>query len=213
MKNIYKTLIFILTFSIPVMLFAQIDNPVSNIKTIARYSKKGVELRWIPDNPTILKLSFKNSFAIERSEGNSKFIEIATLKTLSDSDWISLIQNERDTTVKSDLELAMDFELGGKDSIASSINFDEGLADMREKKSKEDFTYGVLLLTALKDSVVARVLALGYTDVTAIEGKTYNYRVRLNAKSDIYEIKNGEVSIVAKIKADAYKNEVYVTSK
>jgi hypothetical protein len=48
----------------------------------------GAELRWIPDNKTILRLGFDNSYTIERSDsGLNKFENIATVKTFSRAKW------------------------------------------------------------------------------------------------------------------------------
>ncbi len=213
MRQLYITLILILGCTVPLLLSAQIDKPVSKIKTVARYTHRGVELRWVPDNILTLRLGFKNSYTVERSEGKGKYKQIAVIKSLPENEWRDLIKTERDSVVKSDLELAMDFELDSKDTRTANVSLEQGITDLKEKKSREDLQYGILVLISLKDSVVARTIALGYTDATAAEGKIYNYRIRLNGKSDIYEIGEGEVTIAAKIIPEAYKNEVRVIPK
>ena len=94
--------------------------------------------------------------------------------------------------------------------MRKTINLDEGIYELNEQKSKEDMVYAVFVLTALKDAKVAESLGLGMTDGTAEQGKTYDYKVTLNTKSQIYEIQNGEVTIKAIVNPNGYKNEVFV---
>jgi hypothetical protein len=171
----------------------------------------GAELRWIPDNKTILRLGFDNSYTIERSDsGLNKFENIATVKTFSRAKWDSLISNEKNPETKSNLELAIDFLFAENNFEQKKISLDEGIAELNEQKSKEDMIYAVFVLTAIKDAKVAEALGLGFIDKTVKVGSIYNYRIKLNGKSSIYEIEDGLVNIKASLNPNKYKNEVFV---
>ncbi len=196
-----------------VSLFAQAQLEVGTCKiaTIARYTQKGVELRWIPDNKTILKLSFTNGFIIERADsGTNRFESIARIKTFNQSIWEQLIAKETDSAAKSNLELAMEFLFANSSTEKKEISLDKGIAELNEQKSKEDMVYAIFVLTAIKDTKVAEALGLGFIDKTVQEGKTYTYRITLSATSSLYKIENGFVNIKASINSNKYKNEVFV---
>ena len=107
-KNILYINFFCLC--ITTVSFAQIEGVKSNIATVGRYTNKGIELRWIPDNKTTLRLGFDNGFTIERSElSMNKFTTVATIKAFDKSKWEKMIAEEKDTLVKNNLELGMDF--------------------------------------------------------------------------------------------------------
>ncbi|MBC7651397.1 MAG: hypothetical protein H7101_06590 [Deinococcales bacterium] len=208
-KTILYINIFCLLFSISG--FAQIEGVKSNIATIGRYTNKGIELRWIPDNKTILRLGFDNSFTIERSDfGANKFSTVATIKAFDKSKWEKMIAEEKDTTVRNNLELGMEFLFVEKKKEKTAINLDAGIAELNEQKATEDMMYAVFVLTAIKDGKVAEALGLGWVDNTAQAGKTYNYTVKLNAKSAIYTIENGMVTVKAAFDPNQFKNEVFV---
>ena len=211
MKKLIPYTLF--TCLMSVSLFSQAQFEVSNCKiaTIARYNQKGVELRWMPDNKTILKLSFKNEFIIERADsGTNRFENVTTVKASNQSQWEKLIANETDSATKSNLELAMEFLFANESSEKNAISLDKGIAELNEQKSKEDMVYAIFVLTAIKDAKVAEAFGLGFIDKTAQEGKIYTYRISLNAKSSLYKIENGLVNIKAAINPNKYKNEVFV---
>jgi fibronectin type 3 domain-containing protein len=183
----------------------------SKIAVVARYKSTGVELRWIPDNKTIMNLALESSFNVERREsGNNKFTKIKEIKALSKKQWEELISSETNPELKSNLELASDFLFADKVASEKEINLDEGIYELNKQKSKEDMVYAVFVFSAIKDAIVAQSLGLGLTDKTVEPGKTYDYRISLNAKSPIYEIQNGEITIKTIENPDAYKNEVFV---
>ncbi|MHB8581319.1 MAG: fibronectin type III domain-containing protein, partial [Ignavibacteriaceae bacterium] len=208
----YKILfIFILLTLFPFWVNGQSDIPKCKIAAVARYSSVGAELRWIPDNKTILRLGFDNSYTIERSDsGSSKFDSISTVKAFSQSSWDSLISIEKNPESLSNLQLASDFLFADKNTEKNQISLDKGIAELNAQKSKEDMIYAVFVLTAIKDAKVADALGLGFIDNSVKAGRTYTYRIKLNAKSSIYEIENGEVNVKAVLNPDKYKNEVFV---
>ena len=190
---------------------AQFEVGTCKIATIARYTQKGVELRWIPDNKTILKLSFKNGFTIERSDsGANRFEGIGIAKAFEQAKWEKLIADEKDSATKSNLELAMEFLFANESSEKKEISLDKGIAELNEQKSKEDMVYAIFILTAIKDAKVAEALGLGFIDKTVQDGKIYTYRINISAKSALYKIENGLVNIKAAINPNKYKNEVFV---
>jgi len=206
---LFLTFISCLIFNINVN--GQDDKTKSKIATIARYTNEGIELRWIPDNKTILQLGFKNNYTIERSQSNSnQFEKITTVYVLSDAKWDSLITVESNIETQSNLELARDFLFADTDNEEKRINLDEGIAELKEQKCKEDMVYAVFVFTAIRDGKVANALGLSFIDKSVKTGETYIYRIKLEAKSSVYDIEDGEVTINASLNPDRYKNEVLV---
>ncbi len=211
MKKIIHPLIILSLHLVSFLSFAQIEGAKSSIATIGRYTANGIELRWIPDNKTILRLGFSNSYTIERSDpGTGKIENIATVKTSDKATWESLITSEKDTATKSNLEVAMEFLFAGRDPTEKGFSLDAGIAELNEQKGKEDMIYALFVLTAIKDGKVAEALGIRFIDKTAITGKTYSYRITLNARSTIYKIEDGAVTVKAAPDGNKYKNEVLV---
>lgn len=211
MKKFIPYILFTCLMSVSNFSQAQLEVGTCKIATIARYNQKGVELRWIPDNKTILKLSFKNGFTIERSDsGTNRFAKIGNVQAFDQTKWEQLVASETDSASKSNLELAMEFLFEIPSSEQNVISLDKGIAELNEQKSKEDMVYAIFVLTAIKDAKVAEALGLGFIDKTVQEGKIYTYRITLSAKSDLYKIENGIVNIKAAINPNKYKNEVFV---
>src|ERR1035437_1628881 len=212
MKNISILISAVSILLFPLFSKGQSTIATSKIAVVGRYTSICAELRWIPDNKTILRLSFDNSFTIERSDsGMNNYQNIAISKAFSKEKWDSLIVNEKNPESKSCLGLAADFLFADpKTDQKNIINLDNGIAELNEQKSKDDMIYAVFVLTTIKDAKVAEALGLGFVDRTAKEGGTYTYRIKLNAKSSIYEIEDGIVNIKATVNPDKYKNEVFV---
>ena len=211
MKKFIPYILFTCLMSVSNFSQAQFEVGTCKIATIARYTQKGVELRWIPDNKTILKLSFKNGFTIERSDsGANRFEGIGIAKAFEQAKWEKLIADEKDSATKSNLELAMEFLFANESSEKKEISLDKGIAELNEQKSKEDMVYAIFILTAIKDAKVAEALGLGFIDKTVQDGKIYTYRINISAKSALYKIENGLVNIKAAINPNKYKNEVFV---
>lgn len=211
MKKFVPYILFIGVMTMGLVSQAQMEIGISKIATIARYSQTGVELRWIPDNRTILKLSFENEFIIERSDSGANHFEmIGKVKAFNQSQWEQLIASETDSSTKSNLEVAMEFLFAKPSSEKNEINLDGGISELTEQKGKEDMVYAIFVLTAIKEAKVAEALGLGFIDKTAKEGKIYTYRITLSAKSALYKIENGLVDIKASNNPNKYKNEVFV---
>lgn len=211
MKKIIPYILFTCLISFSNDAQAQLEVGTCKIATIARYTAKGVELRWMPDNKTILKQSFENGFTIERADsGTNRFENIANTKAFNQAKWEELITSEKDSATKSNLELAMEFLFANTSSEKKEISLDKGIAELNEQKSKEDMVYAIFVLTAIKDAKVAEALGLGFIDKNVQEGKIYTYRISLLAKSALYKIENGLVNIKASINPNKYKNEVFV---
>lgn len=196
-------------------------NPVSYINLVGRYTEgKGIDIRFFPDKKSVLETGFKDGFIIERmlfdttvkrkADDTLVYTEIARIYPYADKQWESAISNQKNLEAKNDLEIARDFLKNIDKKEGGAFNFDKGIAELKDQKSKEDFEYMVFELTALKNSNVAIALGLGYTDSTAIKGKSYFYRVRLIGKSDIYQIIPVDYRIVAENLNKGYQNPVYV---
>ena len=211
MKYIIRVCIITNLFLSSVNAFSQSDEAKSKLAAIGRYKETSIELRWIPDNKTILQMGFKNGFIVERSDSaRNNFITIATVKALSRVAWDSLIVNEKNSETKSNLELAADFLFSDTKVTPNDLSLNEGIAELQEQKSKEDLVYAIFVLTTIKDAKVAQALGLGIIDNTVKEGETYTYKIKLNAKSAIYKIEDGQVNVKAVSNPSKYNNEVFV---
>ena len=196
-------------------------NPMSYIKTTGRYSVgKGIELRFFPDNKSILETGFKYGYVIDRmlydttmiknGTDSLKYVEIATISPYTDTQWESLIDRENDLEEKNNLMLGFDFINNISNKTGGSFSLENGIAELNEQKSKEDFEYLVFALTALKSKNTAFAMGLAFTDSSVVEGNTYVYRVRPIGKSDIYTIIPVDYIIFAEELRSGYKNEVEV---
>lgn len=211
MKNIVRILFMSSLLFSAGYGFCQPRMAKCKIAAVARYTSGAIELRWIPDNKTILHLGFANSFTIERSDsGSHLFQKISTVKAFSRTSWDTLILNEKNAETKSNLELAMDFLFPGKKTEQKGLNLDDGIAGLNEQKAKEDMVYAIFVLTAIKDTKIAEALGLGFIDKTVKKGGTYTYRIILDAASSVYQVEQGEVSLKAMLNPEKYRNEVFV---
>ena len=94
--------------------------PVSNVNALGRYTDgKGVEMRFFPDQKSVMELGFINGFSIERalfdiivleSETDTLvYKEIAKLKPYNAAQWETAISQEQNSKSKQELEIARDF--------------------------------------------------------------------------------------------------------
>jgi hypothetical protein len=179
--------------------------------SIGRYSEIGVELKWIPENKTILQLGFANTYEIERSDSSiGIYQQIAKINTFNKAKWEALIDAETDLDKKSNLEMTMDFLFAKNNNQPTKVNLENGIGELNEQKTKEDMINTVIVLNATKDNKVAEALGLYYIDKSIIAGHTYFYRIKLNTKSDIYKIENGEVKIKCTTNKEDYKTNIFV---
>ncbi len=195
--------------------------PTSFVNVVGRYTEgKGVEIRFFPDKKSVLEVGFKNGFSIERTlfDSNAKrketdtldYVEIAKVFPYKDSQWESTISSEKNLGSRNELEIARDFLKNISKREGGAFNFDKGIAELKDQKSKEDYQYMVFALTALQNADVAAALGLGYTDNTAIKGKSYFYRVRPLGASSMYNIIPVDYFIIAENLKKGYDNPVYV---
>jgi hypothetical protein len=208
MKNKYKQVVITLILFLSINGYSQNTELTSKIQAVGRYVPgTGVELRFFPDRKATLNLGLKDGFYIERSIGiTDDFTRIATIQPFSSAQWEEVLSLH---SQNQDLELAKDFYDNLEISSGGNFDFEEGIASLKEQKAAEDFEYMVFLLTAIKDKFVAEALGLSYIDATAIEGETYQYRVKLVAKSNLYTIENVPYRITAEANDSQYKNKVY----
>ncbi|MCX6174058.1 MAG: hypothetical protein NTZ27_04825 [Ignavibacteriales bacterium] len=195
--------------------------PTSYVNVVGRYTEgKGVELRFFSDKKSVLEIGFKNGFSIERTLFDSKvkrkqtdtlvYVEIAKVFPYKDNQWETAISNEKNLDSKNELEVARDFLKNISKREGGVFSFDKGIAELKDQKSKEDYEYMVFALSALQNANVANALGLGYTDSTAIKGKSYIYRVRPLSASNMYKIIPVDYFIVAEKLKKGYDNHVYV---
>lgn len=234
MKNLLKSnmrkhnrrLMYIVTmFLFANICFAQEADtttiPTSYINVVGRYTEnKGVELRFFPDKKSVLEVGFKNGFRIERTlfDSNAKrkktdtlnYVEIAKVFPYKDSQWESIISSEKNLDSRNELEIARDFLKNISKREGGAFNFDKGISELKDQKSKEDYEYMIFALSALQNANVATALGLGYTDNTAIKGKSYFYRVIPLGASSMYKIIPVDYFIIAENLKKGYDNPVYV---
>jgi hypothetical protein len=211
MKNILCIAVLMGICLMPVVSVAQSKPGKASIGMLGRYTSNGVELRWIPDNKTILRLGFQQGYSLERRQaGSGAWNKMAAIKPYAQAQWQTLIANETNPDTRSNLELAMDFLFAGDQADPAKLNLDQGIAALNERKSKEDMVYAVFVLTALREAKVAEALGLAYTDKTVQQGIEYEYRVSLIAQSPVYAVENGSVKINTVLQKNPYQYEVFV---
>jgi uncharacterized protein len=183
----------------------------SKIAGIVRFKNDAIELRWLADNKTVLKLGFNNSYTIERRDsGASRFEIIATVNAFNRTAWEKSIQSETDTTEKNALETAREFLFAPTSSDQKPFSMESGIGDIGDAKSKEDMVYALFVLSTIKSGKAAEALGLRYIDKNVKPGRGYEYRISLNATSAIYQIEPALLNIKAMADINKYKNDVMV---
>lgn len=211
MKRIFNAIIPVLVCFFPVVTSAQTEIAKSTIAVMARYTASGAELRWIPDNKSILRLGFGKGYFVARSDsGANNFQHVATILPFRRDRWDSLIARQTDPERRFQLELASDFLIADQPAGDRAINLDNGIAELNEQKSREDMVYAIFVLSALRDADVAEALGLGFIDTTAKQGMVYTYRIRPEATSPVYTVDDGMVHVRASLNPDRYMTEVFV---
>ncbi|KUO61483.1 hypothetical protein APF79_01435 [bacterium BRH_c32] len=225
-QNHNKQLIYIVAiFLLANIAFAQETDstliPTSYINIVGRYTDgKGVELRFFPNKKSVLEVGLKNGFIIDRMLFDSTdqrnetetpvYNEIARVFPFNDDRWGTTISNEKNTDSRSELEIARDFLKNIDKKEGGAFDFEKGIAELKEQKSKEDFEYMIFALSAIKNAKVAIALGLAYTDTTVKKGETYIYRVRPIGKSNIYDIISVDYRILVDKPRNSFDNKVYV---
>lgn len=165
------------------------EQPTSVINVVARYlpEKNAVEMRFFPDKKSILYSGIKSGFVIERAEitegieleADLKYIKIAEVFPYNEAQWNAAFSKGNEET-KHSLNLAKDFFDNIEKQTGGKFNFDEGIKEMKEQKSKEDFEYLIFVMNAIKDKDVAEAIGLSYTDKSIQKDKNYLYRIKLS---------------------------------
>ena len=165
------------------------EQPTSMINMVARYlpEDNAVEMRFFPDKKSILYSGIKNGFVVERAEISEaikveediKYVRIAEVFPYNEAQWTAAFSKGNEET-KHNLNLAKDFFDNIDKQNGGKFNFDEGIKEMKEQKSKEDFEYLIFVMNAIKDKDVAEAIGLSYTDKSIQKDKNYLYRIKLN---------------------------------
>ena len=165
------------------------EQPTSIINMVGRYlsEENAVEMRFFPDKKSILYSGIKNGFVVERAEitegidneADLKYIKIAEVFPYDEAQWTAAFSKGNEET-KHNLNLAKDFFDNIDKQTGGKFNFDEGIKEMKEQKSKEDFEYLIFVMNAIKDKDVAEAIGLSYTDKTVQKDKNYLYRIKLS---------------------------------
>ena len=151
-----KTSIKIIIISLFVLAFvcnvtAQDDNekPFCNINMIARYTTKGVEMRYFPDKKQVLNLGIKNGFVIERADitvlpegiddiNKLPYVRVGQTKPYDEEQWKALMAKST-ADVKKNVELSKDFYTSMDKTKGGKFDFEKGIKEMAEQKNTEDF--------------------------------------------------------------------------
>ena len=213
MKNLKILLFFYLISCFAVNTYAQDKEFQTKIITFARYiNSKGVELRIIPEKKYILTEGIKNGFVVERADANSNnYQQIGYAKAFTEEEWQALIASKKDEEAKKQIQMVHFFYENLLDRSQDKIDFSKGIEDLVSKKSNEDFTFMIFLLSALENNDVAKALGLSFVDKTAVKGKTYKYRAKLKNKTKKYTVLSPSIILTAVEKHNEYKNYFFVT--
>jgi len=166
-------------------LSAQIDSSVINYITITgQYiDGEGVELRWFPNNRSVMALGIEHGYRIERADvptspsNGLQFITVKTVQPYNSSQWNTAVAEKNTAGVTNNLpEMAGDFAKTVQQRENPSIAILPDANDLKVLKHEENNEHGSLMLTAVQDKDVAIGLGIGVTDDTALPGKKYIYR-------------------------------------
>jgi fibronectin type 3 domain-containing protein len=212
-----KLLISTLILTFAIVAFAQqaeseIGEFDTSVKIMGRYvENQGIELRLFPQNKALLNAGLNSGFILERATGESNnFEEIARINPWSQNQWNEALSMEDETSeTYSIIELAMDFLAASSEPMGGTFDFDQGVGDLKQQKSDEDFEYMVFMLTALREAVAAQGLALAFTDKDVVAGETYTYRASSINQPDIYRVVPEPHTIMASAGSIDYSHEVF----
>lgn len=208
MKNFKSHIILLLLVCCVETLYSQEGK--SGIAAVGRFKNNSIELRWLPDNKTILQTGFTSGYIIRKREADvESFQDIAVIKPGDKSRWEQMIAAEKDTAERTAMETAMEFLFAGS-LHDKPIDMEKGIAELNDAKSKEDLVYALFVLSTTKSKKVAEALGLGYTDIAVTPGKKYEYNIIFNARSPVYTVGNGIIAVNASVDKNPYKTEVFV---
>ncbi len=189
----------------------QVDEMRTTVRLAARTGEQQhVQLRLFPDRRELMRSSLADGFVLERRTPNSNFSEIARIRAYDEDAWRTMIASESDAEQARDIGLAFIFQQSLLQTQGGTLNFDNGISDLEEQKSREEFTYFAFLVSSLKSAAIAEALGLSYTDTQVQVGQTYSYRVRPIQIPDDYDFVATEIEVTVGITDIAYANEVDV---
>lgn len=223
MKNILKQFILICCLLLTLIAKAQDDpseKPNCSINMVARYTKNSVEMRFFPDKKQVLNYGIKNGFVIERADitvmpegvddiNKLTFVKIGQTSAYNEQQWTDALSNS-DVSIKKDLELSKDFFDTMDKNKGGIFNFEEGIKDMNEQKSKEDFEYLIVVMNAIKCKEAAFALGLAYIDKSVEANKRYIYKINLSGDNKMYQIINTPTVIETKSEETFKQRKIYV---
>lgn len=223
MKNILKQFILICYLLLTLIAKAQDDpseKPNCSINMVARYTKNSVEMRFFPDKKQVLNYGIKNGFVIERADitvmpegvddiNKLTFVKIGQTSAYNEQQWTDALSNS-DVSIKKDLELSKDFFDTMDKNKGGIFNFEEGIKDMNEQKSKEDFEYLIVVMNAIKCKEAAFALGLAYIDKSVEANKRYIYKINLSGDNKMYQIINTPTVIETKSEETFKQRKIYV---
>ena len=223
MKTYIKKIIFsILILASVTKVVGQNDTekPTCNVNMIARYTSKGVEMRFFPDKKQVLNYGIKNGFVIERADitvfpvgiddvNKLPFVKVGQTKAYDQQQWKELITKSNDE-IKKNVELSKDFFDSMDKTKGGKFDFEKGIKDMSEQKNTEDFEYLIVVMNAIKCKECADALGLAFTDETAAPQKQYIYRIKMVGEFNNYKVISIPFSIETKQEETTKQRKIYV---
>jgi uncharacterized protein len=200
-----------------------IAQDADELKTTVRLAgrttnQQHIQLRLFPDRRELMQSSVREGFIVERRSGNSNFTEIGRLKTYDQDSWRALNQLETDQDRAKEIGLAFIFLQSLQNSQGTVISFDQGIAELEERKSAEELAYFGFIVSSLKSTQIAEALGLSFTDNQVQPGQTYTYRVRPVQSPEIYTYTPTEFTITVGadtanylIDVDVYEGDGYLS--
>ena len=196
------------------------EKPSATINMVARYINNGVEMRFFPNKKQVLNYGMKNGFIIERADitvlpkdlddvNKLTFLKVAQTIAYTQQQWSDAL-TKSDASTKSDLELAKDFFDSMDKTKGGKFDFENGIKDVSEQKSKEDFEYIIVVMNAIKCKEAAFALGWAYVDKTAEANKKYLYRINLASENKIYEIISSPTVVETKLEQGFNQRKIYV---
>jgi len=174
------------------------DEMSTTVKLAGRTTdQQHIQLRLFPDRRELMQSSIREGFILERRTSNSNFTEIGRLKSYDEDAWKALLALEVDSAKAVEIQMAFIFQLSLQNTQGAIISFDEGISELEERKSAEEFAYFGFIVSSLKSTQIAEALGLSFTDVQVQPGQTYTYRVRPVEMPDIFTYVPTEFIITA----------------
>jgi fibronectin type 3 domain-containing protein len=184
-RYIFLTTLFLMLMTIcNTDVYAQNQNTTSDrIALKAIVSGDSVKLRWMPGNIYIWRSALQNGYRVYRMETNDTFtisekyatrvILADTLKPLDETSWSQIFP------------LADSIALAAKNILYhDSLKYHPGtaptLSDAVKYRKNEEGRFFFMIMLAEQRYAIADALGMAFTDLTAEQGKEYQYLVTIN---------------------------------